>query len=79
MHGSSAGRIFLAYLSADELDSYLARAELVPLTPKTIIDTAELRTKISGVREDGYAFTIDEYAIGIFGMAVPVVNSNGKV
>lgn len=78
IHGSSAGRMLLANLSPDELSAYLSSVKLERLTPKTITKKSDMRKEIDRVRKNGYAMTIDEYAVGIFGMSVPVVNSSDE-
>jgi IclR family pca regulon transcriptional regulator len=78
IYRSSPGRMFMAYMSNEELSTYLGNVKLVQLTAKTITRKSDLKKYISVARDKGYAFSIDEYAIGIFGMAVPVVDESDK-
>ena len=78
LYGSSAGRCLLAALSATEMNSYLSGVKLVPLTPKTIVRKSDFRKEISRIRNDGYAMTVDEFAIGIFSIGVPVPGASGN-
>ena len=69
----------LANLAADELDSYLNRVELVPITPQTITDEGELRSIIKKVSLDGYCYASGETSLYIQAIAVPVYNNHGKI
>lgn len=76
---TSLGRVMLAGLPPDELDTYLARTELRPLTAHTCTDPEMLRQVIGQVGREGYALVADEIAVGIISIAVPVRNADGRV
>ncbi|KAA9162081.1 helix-turn-helix domain-containing protein [Amycolatopsis acidicola] len=76
---TSMGRVLLAALPAAELDSYLDRAELAPLTAHTITDPAELRAELNRVREQGFAVVDGEREEGVRSAAAPVRGSTGRV
>jgi len=76
---TSLGRVLLAQLPAAELDAYLARVELKPLTPRTITDAAQLRDVLAQVRADGYALIDEELELGLRSIAVPVRGAAGRV
>ena len=75
----SMGRVLLAGLSEPQFDDYLQSTELLPLTPRTVTDKAQLRTAVAKTREQGYAWSDAEYAESISGLAVPVRNTMGEV
>jgi len=77
-HCASMGRVLLAALSDDDLDEWLARHPLKPLTERTITDPAKWREAINKVRHDGYAIIDGEMEIGLRSMAVPIVGRSGK-
>jgi len=52
---TSMGRVLLAYLPPDELETYLARAVLTPHTTRTITSVEKLRLALRNVRRNGYA------------------------
>src|SRR4051794_25420376 len=54
-HAPSMGRVQLAALPAAELDAYLERADLHPLTAHTLSDPAALRAELERVRAQGWA------------------------
>jgi IclR family pca regulon transcriptional regulator len=77
-YATSMGRVLLADLAPSELDSYLARTELRPLTPKTIVDPLRLRKTLAQVHSRGFAMVDQELEVGLRSIAVPV-HVHGRV
>src|SRR6478609_4311723 len=59
-HLVSLGRVLLAALPPAERAGYLAKAELNPVTPRTVTDRAKLGDILSTVTEQGYAWVDGE-------------------
>src|SRR5215203_4363730 len=59
-YATSMGRVLLAHLPPAELAEYLARAELVPLTSRTVSDPAELEAMLGRVKDQGFALVDQE-------------------
>jgi IclR family pca regulon transcriptional regulator len=78
-YATSMGRVLLANLPDDELRAYLARASLVPLTPRTITDPAKLAVTLARVRAQGFALVDQELEEGLRSAAAPVCNREGTV
>jgi IclR family pca regulon transcriptional regulator len=76
---TSLGRVMLAQLPPAQLDAYLARVTLKPMTPHTIATEKKLRGILEKVREDGYAVNDEELELGLRSIAVPVRGASGKV
>lgn len=76
---TSMGRVLLAYLLPEQLESYLARAELTPHTTRTITSVEKLRASLRNVRRLGYALVDQELEVGLRSLAVPVYAPNGRV
>jgi IclR family pca regulon transcriptional regulator len=76
---SSLGRVLLAHLPQDELDAYLERTTLTPMTERTVTDPARLRAILAQVRRDGYAVNDEELELGLRSIAVPVRGASGRV
>jgi IclR family pca regulon transcriptional regulator len=76
---TSMGRVLLAYLPADQLEHYLAHAELIPHTTRTITSVDKLRLALRNVRRLGYALVDQELEVGLRSLAVPVYAPNGRV
>lgn len=78
-HCTSMGRVLLAALDADELDAYLAAAELEPRTSHTITDPSDLRAELDRVRAQGWCLLDQELEDGVRSVAVPVRDASGRV
>ena len=78
-HATSMGRVLLAALSEAELHGYLARAELRPLTPRTITDPAVLTAELATIRAQGWALVDQELEEGLRSVAAPVRGRDGAV
>ncbi len=76
---TSMGRVLLAYLPPEELEAYLARAELLPHTTRTITSADKLRLALRTVRRLGYAVVDQELEVGLRSLAVPVYAPSGRV
>ncbi|HEY8997216.1 MAG TPA: IclR family transcriptional regulator C-terminal domain-containing protein [Edaphobacter sp.] len=75
---TSMGRILLAYLPQDQLESYLARVVLTPHTTRTVTSIERLRLMLRTIRRNGYAICDQEYEVGLRSLAVPVFAPNGR-
>ncbi len=78
VHCTSTGKVLLAFLPAADLRRILSKP-LERLTPRTIVDRATLEKQLQRVREDGYAFTLEELEVGLNAVAAPVRDSRGEV
>lgn len=76
---TSMGRVLLAALPEDELESYLREVELKAYTPKTITRIPQLKKAILAARKDGYAIVDQELEAGLRSIAVPVVTRSNQV
>jgi len=59
LHATSAGRVFLAWLSDEERDAILPEP-LERYTPATITDRARLERELAAIRRDGYGVCVGE-------------------
>ena len=78
-YATSMGRVLLAALPEARLDAYLGRAELKPLTGRTIRSPGALRAELARVRDQGYAIVDQELEEGLRSMAAPVFDRSGAV
>ncbi len=78
MHATSAGKVFLAYMPAAELKSYLDE-KLERFTDLTIVDPRQLEAELATVREVGYSRTIDEQEAGLAAVGAPIRTMHGQV
>jgi len=76
---TAVGRAILANLHDAELDAFMARVELKPLTSFSLTSKTALRTELMRIRSQGYAFVDRELHEGMRTLGVPVFNNHGNV
>jgi len=76
---TALGKVILAALLPDQLDRYLERVELKPLTSKTITSAQRLRRELQDVRRTGIAFDDGEFDKEMRCAAMPVHDFSGQV
>ncbi|ADV82958.1 IclR family transcriptional regulator domain-containing protein [Terriglobus saanensis] len=76
---TSMGRVLMAFQAPEDVERYLSRVILTPLTPRTVSSTEKLRMLLRNVRRNGYAVCDQEFEVGLRSLAVPVFSPAGKV
>ncbi len=76
---TSMGRILLASLPPEALETYLTQTELKRFTERTITSAEKLRQVLRLVSRNGYSMVDQELELGLRSMAVPIQNPNGKI
>ena len=76
---SGLGKVLLAALPDDEVESFVLDGELIALTPYTITSTAGLRAELKKIRLAGYAVDDREHQANMRCIAVPVRDREGRV
>jgi IclR family pca regulon transcriptional regulator len=76
---TSMGRVLLAQMPPDALDSYLERIELEPLTNKTVTDPDELRAILKTTRDQGWVIVDQELEDGVRSMSAPLRGAGNRV
>ncbi|HEY0267158.1 MAG TPA: IclR family transcriptional regulator [Rhizomicrobium sp.] len=75
---SGLGKVLLAALPDDQLESFILDGDLVALTPHTITERAALRTELKKVRRQGYAVDDREIRADMRCVAVPIHDAEGR-
>jgi DNA-binding IclR family transcriptional regulator len=78
VHCTASGKVILAF-AADSIRQRLLARPLVPLTPRSITDVAELEKQLVVARVDGFARTFEELEVGLDAIAAPVFSTDGDV
>ncbi|WP_452611547.1 IclR family transcriptional regulator [Planotetraspora mira] len=78
-HGTSSGKVLLAWLDPDEVRRLLPHAKLAPLTDRTLTSRRDLEAHLVQVRELGYAANFGESEDEVRSVAVPVRDTGGNV
>ncbi len=73
-----APKLLLAYQSAAEINRALS-GPLTALTPKSVMDPGVLRRQIAKIREREWEFAVDDVAVGLSALAVPVLDGDGAI
>lgn len=79
VHATSLGKILLAYLTDEEVDTILASVDLKGFTPKTIVNPKHIKTHLQLVQKDGFAFDKEEMYMDFYSLAAPIKNKTGQV
>ena len=79
LHCSATGKIFLAWNMADQLEAFYSRAKPAARTAKTITTPERMAKELALIQKRGYAVDEEEFFDGIRCLAVPVLNSHGRV
>ncbi|MFG2790139.1 IclR family transcriptional regulator [Streptomyces sp. NPDC048419] len=79
LHATSSGKVLLSYMPAADRATLVAETGLKKVTPHTITAKTKLEKSLAEVRERGYAWTVEEFEIGLHAMAAPVRNRDGEV
>jgi len=76
---TSMGRVLLANLPQEELESLLPRVEFTQYTERTVKSVEKLRQVLQVVRRDGYSIVDQELELGLRSLAVPIQSPIGGV
>lgn len=78
-YATSMGRVLLAALPAERLDTYLSAADLRGLTGHTITSAPALLRELAKIRTQGWAVVDQELEEGLRSVAAPIRDADGQV
>jgi IclR family KDG regulon transcriptional repressor len=78
-HATATGKVLLAALPPEQLETYVGKEKLERFTPRTIVDPRRLIAEVKRVREAGMAMDQAEYRDDVCCLAMPVRDFSGKV
>jgi IclR family transcriptional regulator, acetate operon repressor len=73
LHAGASQKALLAFLGADEIERVLA-GPLERLCHATIVRAKALRANLREIRDRGWAFSLEETNVGVWGVAVPLLD-----
>jgi IclR family transcriptional regulator, KDG regulon repressor len=79
LYCTGAGKIFLAYLSDKEYQSYIKSLIMKPRTGNTITNKDALLKQVIEIRRNGVAFDDEENELGLRSVAAPIRDWEGRV
>jgi len=71
-YSTAAGKVQIAYMTDEELESYLPTKEMKRFTPKTLVDREELKKHLKVIAEQGYAIDDEEMDVGVKCVGAPI-------
>lgn len=77
-YASASGKCLLAYLNEEQKSKYINENDFYSFTGKTITDPAVFAEELKLVQRRGYAVDDEEYAEGLFCVAVPILDLSGR-
>ena len=78
MHIVPSGMVILAHWPEGAVDRYLDR-KLDRYTASSVIHPEQIRSRLAEIREVGYIWMEEEFAVGINSVAAPLFNQSGAV
>ncbi|MCO6187706.1 IclR family transcriptional regulator C-terminal domain-containing protein [Rhizobium sp. L1K21] len=78
-HCTSMGRVLLAALPEGEARAIIEASDLTPRTPRSLASVDDIMRVVAEVRVNGYSLVDQEVELGLRSLAVPLVNTRGKV
>lgn len=79
LHCTSSGKVLLAHVDASVRGTLLERSGMPGLTPHTFTTVLSLDAELEKVRDQGFAFALEEYEMGLNAAAAPVCDRSGYV
>ena len=76
LYALSGGKAMLAAMPDAMVEEYLDRVVFERITPKTIRSKVELRRDIAKVRKQGFAYSLEEFTLGISGIGVAILSES---
>ncbi len=77
LHSTALGKVLLAHEPGAA--RAVCRQDLVRLTPRTVTDQPSLRRQLAGIRESGFAVSVEENRPGSSAIAAPIRDRGGHV
>lgn len=77
-HCTSGGKILLAHLDPRLRQTLLSARPLASHTPSTMTDPDKLTHELAEIAERGFALNNEEFTIGVVGVAVPILDHQGR-
>jgi len=78
LHASASGKVFLAFLPADER-AVLLSGPLEKFTPKTLTQPAKLESQVAQFMTDGFAVSFGEHDLLTSAVCAPVTDPRGRL
>ncbi len=78
LYCTGVGKAIFAFLGDSAIDSLLPGMEYKKFTKNTITSESEMREELQKIRERGYAVDDCEHEAGVYCLAAPILDRNGR-
>ena len=78
LHCTATGKCLLAFLPKPDRERILERLELRRMTATTITSKPTLNQELNQISRQGFATNKEERVVGLYGVAAPVLNHEGR-
>jgi IclR family transcriptional regulator, pca regulon regulatory protein len=76
---TAIGRILLANLKTDALETHLVRANLEKFTPATLVERRKIFAALADVRKNEFAYVDQELEVGLRSIGVPIYSRGREI
>jgi IclR family transcriptional regulator, pca regulon regulatory protein len=78
-HCTSMGRVLLANMPRVKAQAIIEASDVAPRTVHSVTDPVSIMARIDQASTQGYSIVDQEVEIGLYSLAVPLVNQSGRV
>lgn len=78
LHAGASNTVIMAYLPR-ELQEQVVEKGLTPLTEHTVVEREHLYQKLDVIKQQGWCFSVGEFAKEVFGLSVPLFNKRREI
>jgi DNA-binding IclR family transcriptional regulator len=79
LHCTASGKLFLAYMEAEQQKKIFNTLSLQPMTEFTITSLKKLEKECQDIAKQTYSIDRQEFVLGLIALAVPVCDTDGRV
>ena len=79
LYAGASGRIYLAFRSDEEIEAYLSKVELKPITVKTPTRPDRIRDELRAIRNGALSYSREYIFEGVTAIAAPIMDFSEKV
>ena len=79
LHNTAIGKLFLAYMPEEWLQSVLDENSFIATARNTITTSERMMEEIANIRAEQISISNEESIDGVFGIAAPIFNKQGEI
>ena len=78
-YATSSGKLLMLYNLYDNDENAFDNLEFKQFTPRTVMDAETLKANLAEIRRNKYACELEEFALGVGSMAVPIFDLSNQL